>query len=313
MRKKIGSSLIICLLLTTIVMIICYSKEVMESVTFSISIWKDNLFPSLFPFFIVSNLLLEYGFVSYVSSLFKRIMSKFFHLPKESSFALIISLFSGFPSGAKYTTELVKNDVLTKEEGARLLTFTHYSNPLFILGMIGSILLGNKKQAFIILFSHIISSFIIGIILRPKTIPRDNELKNYLSNSKEIPPFGKALRNSIFDALETMFLLLGIVTVFLIITTIIDIILPLTPTIKVIISGLLEMTQGVKLASELTCTPLIKAMFMTFFISFGGLSVHAQVLSIISEAKIKYKYFFIARILHAILATILVFIIYHII
>lgn len=308
MRKNIGSNLFICLLVTIIIFIIRYSNEVMESVGFSISIWKDNLFPSLFPFFILSNLLLQYGFVEKVSILFRKIMPVVFHLPKEASFPFIISLFSGFPSGAKTTTDLVKNHVLTQEQGARLLTFTHYSNPLFILGFIGSMLLGSKKMGAIILFSHVVSSIVVGILFRPKVMEENNNRK--MNSMNTYPSFGNALRTSIFDSLNTMFLLLGIVTIFLIITTILSQLFSYGPIFNSFIAGLLEMTQGVKLASQLSLPLLSRAILMTIFISFGGFSVHMQVLSIISEAKIKYKYFLIARILHAILASILVFIFY---
>jgi len=309
MRKNLSSNLMICLLVTITIMIFFCSDVVMESVSFSISIWKDNLFPSLFPFFVVSNLLLEYGFIEKISFYFGKFMPKFFHLPKQASFVLLVSLFSGFPSGAKYTTELVKNNILTSDEGARLLTFTHYSNPLFILGLIGNLILGNKTLAIFILISHILSGLIIGLIFRPKN-KVTNKLNDYSINKEATINFGNSLRKSIFNALETLFLLLGIVTVFLIITTLLDVFFKFSPLFKVIISGLLEMTQGVKAVSTLNYSLLIKSILITFFISFGGFSVHAQVLSIISEEKIKYKYFFIARIMHTLIATILVFILH---
>lgn len=310
MKKKLGSNLMICLLVTITIMIICFSDVVMESVSFSISIWKDNLFPSLFPFFVVSNLLLEYGFIEKISFYLGKFMPKIFHLPKQASFVLLVSLFSGFPSGAKYTTELVNNKVLTRDDGAILLTFTHYSNPLFILGLIGNLILGNRKLAIMILLSHVCSGLIIGFLFRPKNDVL-SKIDSYAFKENNNVSFGSSLRKSIFDALETLFLLLGIVTVFLVITTLLEAFIDFSPLVKVIVSGLLEMTQGVKLVSILEYSSLFKTILITCFISFGGLSVHAQVLSIISEAKIKYKYFFLARIMHAILASILVFIFYY--
>jgi len=148
MNKKTTNLIIVIFLLITVFYMITCSNNVIESVTFSISIWKDNLFPTLFPFFIVSNLLLKYGFVELIGKILTLPMQKLFKLPGEAGFVLAASLFSGFPSGAKYTKDLVSENKLTKEEGARLLTFTHYSNPLFILGMVGTILLNNKTLSF---------------------------------------------------------------------------------------------------------------------------------------------------------------------
>ncbi len=289
---------------------ITYSNQVMESVTFSISIWRDNLFPSLFPFFILSNCLLQYDFAKILGRIFESFMRKFFRLPGETSFVWIISLFSGFPSGAKYTTELVKTGYINQEQASKLLTFTHYSNPLFVLGMIGGILLNHKGMALLILFGHILSNVIVGFIFRPKDLSISKN-KSYEIDKEDNKTFGNVLRQSIYDALQTMFLLLGIITIFLIVTTILEQLFDFDIYIKTVVAGLLEMTQGVKLASGLPISLLEKALLMTGFISFGGLSVHIQVLSIIGEAKIKYKYFLLARILHVLLACSLVLIFYY--
>lgn len=313
MNKKTTNIIIVFLLLITVIYMITCSNKVIESVTFSISIWKDNLFPTLFPFFVVSNLLMNYGFVDIIGKFLTYPMQKF-HLPGDAGFVLAASMFSGFPSGAKYTKDLVSQNKLTKEEGARLLTFTHYSNPLFILGMIGNILLNNQTMAIIILISHISSGLIIGYIFNQnfnytKTKPEQNQT----TKSENQKTFGELLTSSIFDSLNTMFLLLGIVTIFLIISSFINHLFSLPPILNTILSGTLEMTQGVKLTSSLNVPEIIKIVLITAIISFGGLSVHMQVIGIIAEQKIKYKSFLLARILHSILASIIVIFLYYLV
>ena len=308
MNKKTINIVMICLLLTIIYFMITASNKVIESVNFSISIWKDNLFPTLFPFFVVSSLLLNYGFVDILGNLLSKPMNKLFHLPGCCGFVLAISLVSGFPSGAKYTKDLVENNLITTKQAERLLTFTHYSNPLFILGMIGSILLNNQKLAYLIMIAHIVSGLLVGIIFREKNYYSCENMQK--KSNKTSKTFGQLLTESIMSSLNTMFLLLGIVTIFLIISTIIKNIVSLPLILSTIVSGILEMTQGVKLASLMQTSELIKIIIITGIISFGGLSVHMQVLGIISEQKIRYKYFFLARIIHSILAMLLVSIIY---
>lgn len=291
-------------------MITC-SDKVIESVTFSISIWKDNLFPTLFPFFITSNLLMNYGFVDIIGSVLSFPMKKIFHLPSETGFVLAASLFSGFPSGAKYTADLVNQNRITAQEGARLLTFTHYSNPLFVLGMIGNILLNDSVGAWLILIAHISSGLLVGYIFNYKYRKNDIILNSSINKfNSSTKTFGELLSNSIFDSLNTMFLLLGIVTVFLIINSFINNIFSFSPFFNALFSGMLEMTQGVKIASSLHVSQIIKVMMITAIISFGGFSIHMQVIGIISSQKIKYKLFLIARIAHSLLATLFVFILY---
>lgn len=309
MNKKTTNLLMICILLTIIIFMITSSNKVIESVTFSISIWKDNLFPTLFPFFICSSLLMHYGFIDIIGNFLSYPMQKLFNLPGECGFVLASSLFSGFPSGAKYTTDLVTNKKITKEQAQSLLTFTHYSNPLFILGMIGTILLNNQKVAYLILISHISSGILTGIILKNKE-PNLNTKNIKLINKTSNKSFGEILSIVIFDSLNTMFLLLGVVTIFLILTTFINELITLPKFIQILLSGTLEMTQGVKLASTENISLILKTILITGIISFGGLSVHTQVISIISKEKIKYKPFLLARIIHSLLAMVFVFILY---
>lgn len=306
MKKTNRSFLIICLLSIITLLLITYSKEVIESVSFSISIWKENLFPSLFPFFVVSNLLIEYGFIELLGKYFGGLMPILFGLPKEASFILFISMISGFPSSAKYTSRLVHEGVLTKEEGEQILTFTHFSNPLFILGFIGTSLLHNKTLALVILFCHISSNLMIGFLSKRKG-PKKEEKKSQknLSTKKKTSSLGSIFSKSIMDSLNTMFLLLGVVTCFLVLTTLLQSLIPMSTSTKILLSGLLEMTQGIKLVGELSIPLFLKGLSILSFISFGGFSIHMQVLSFISEEHLKYFPYFWGRILQVILASIL--------
>ena len=135
----------------------------------------------------------------------------------------------------------------------------------------GRILLNDKKIGYIILFSHVISGLITGYLFRIKTVSIDRNKKN--NTITTLPSFGNALRKSIFDSLNTMFLLLGIVSIFLVLTTIIFEIVDLNPANKTIVAGILEMTQGIKLANGLGVSLLVKAILMTIFLSFIILKV----------------------------------------
>ncbi len=309
MKKRTFSLWILCLLLTTFILMITYSEEVIQSVGFSISIWKDNLFPTLFPFFVLSNLLIEYGFVDFLGILFGKWMPKLFGLKGECGFVLFTSLISGFPSGAKYTTRLVEEQILTKEEGEHLLTFTHFSNPLFILGFIGSSLLHHPAVAFLILFCHVISNLIIGICGK-KEEPNNHKRNWNLFFQRKNPKFGKALSKSIRDSLSTVFFLLGTITCFLVLTTLIKQLLPLSENVRFLLSGILEMTQGIQYVSMSSFSEFTKCIFILGFLSFGGFSVHMQVLSIITEQNLRYFPYFWARIIQTILSILLFSLLY---
>ena len=313
MKKIIVSILIMILLIFCGYEILSESETIMNSVIFSFNIWTNNLFPSLFPFFVLSEILINYGFVEFVSELFKPIFQKLFKTNSNASFIFIMSMLSGFPSNAKYTRQLYLDNKLTDKEATKILMFSHFPNPLFVLGTVSITFLNNKSMGIIILISLYLSNIIIGILFRNYNVSNNKDKFSFkkciismhnkrISNNKSL---GTIISISLTNAINTLLLILGVVTTFLIITTIIDNNFHPNLLTKTFISGFLEMTQGLKHISLLTIPINYKTILITMILAFGGLSVHTQVLSIISDTKIKYKPFLLARILHIVISSII--------
>lgn len=316
MKTKLKSLVIIIFLVLVLVSILSFPKDTIDSVLFAVNIWMYNVFPALFPFFILSDLLVHYGFIELLSELFKNVM-RFFGLSGTCSFALFGSMISGFPSGVKYTKQLLDKGLIDEDCANHLLMFTHFSSPLFIIGTIGTGLLNDKKLGLIILMSHFFGNFIIGFLFKKKKIRKKEKVfvkrafslmhKKRISNERN---FITILSNSIYTTIDTLMLLLGIIIVFLVFSNLLNK-LPIDENVSIFFRGIIEMTQGVKLVSISNISMIYKIMIITFFLSFGGLSVHLQVASIINDSKIKYKNFLIARIIHSILSSILVCILFN--
>lgn len=318
MKKILTSILIMFLLIFCAFEILSESNTIMNTVSYSFDIWINNIFPSLFPFFVLSEILIQYGFVELVSELFKPIFTKLFKINSNAAFVFIMSMISGFPSNAKYTRELYLQNKLTDKEATKILMFSHFSNPLFILGTISITFLNDKRLGILIMISHYISNIIIGLIFRnynksnisnEKFSIKNSILKMHnkrINNDKKI---GAIITSALTNSINTLLLLLGVITTFLIITTIIDNNFHPDLFSKSIISGLLEMTQGLKHVSILNISNYYKAILITAILSFGGLSVHTQIISIISDTKIRYLPFLLARILHVIISVLIISII----
>ena len=83
--------------------------------------------------------------------------------------------------------------------------------------------------------------------------------------------------------------------------------------ISAIINGIFEITQGLKYISMLNISLKFKTTISVMFLSFGGLSIHIQVKSILSDTNIKYLPYLIARIIHTAIAGLLSFILFDLI
>lgn len=321
MKKRITSIIIMIILLFICFEILTSSSPILNSIKFSVSIWSNNIFPSLFPFFVLSEFLINYGFVEFVSELFKPIMIKLFKTDSKCAFIFIMSILTGFPSNAKYTRELYQNNSINKTQATKILTFTHFSNPLFILGTLSISFLNNKEVGFLILFIHYFTNIIIGLIFRNYYPTTEKSAKISLKKAfksmhihriKNEKKFANIMTNSLLNTINTLLLILGVITTFLVITTIIDNNINLNNYNQSILNGFIEMTQGLKYISILDIPLKFKATLSTMILSFGGLSVHMQIIGILADTDIEYIPFLTARLLHSALSSISIFFLFDI-
>lgn len=326
-KKKI-IPIIFCLFPICLVL---FSKSNLIAIKESLVLWANNVVPSLLPFFIATELLSYTDVIVILGKILKPIMEPIFHVPGCGSYAFIMGLISGYPTGAKIVVNLRQNNLCTKEEGERLLSFTNNSGPLFILGTVGISLFGSSTIGFLLLFTHILASLTVGIIFRfYKYKPSNSNSFDLTSTEKEQVNFsnlGEILGKSIMAGIKTVVLIGGFVSLFSVILSIlnnsnfIDITATiLYPFLKIfgindirftsaILCGILELTNGVMQVSEIPCKQIsINIIIASFLLGFGGFSVLLQVYSIISKTDISIKGYFIGKLLQSIFASIYTFI-----
>ncbi len=266
------------------------SNIVTHEMRYSLEVFFKVLFPSIFPFFLISNLLIEYDFVNVINKIFDKFTKKIFHSSNSSSFVIIMSMVSGFPSGSKYIKTLCDKKLLSLDEANYLIVFTHFANPLFILTITNNIFMDKNIVIYLIL-SMYLANLIIGIFIRPKKIPINKELP-----SNNYYDFSKALTYSIKDSYNLLLLILGNTCFFFLVTRLITEYLPLDIYMQTIINGVFDITKGISNIRYLNISDISKAILVLSFISFGGLNINLQVKSIIADTKIKYSNFFLGRI-----------------
>lgn len=281
------------------------STTITNNILLSFNICFNTLFPSLIPFMLLSNILIKYNFIYELSDIFKFITNKIFKINKNCSFAIVMSMISGTPSNSKYLKDLYDNKLINIIDIEKCLKFCHFNNPIFILNTIGLTFFNNKKIGLIILISHYISSFILGIIFRNKKYLKI-ENNNIIKNKKN--KFIYILNESIFNTANTLLLILGIITFCLIITGLLDNLFDINNNHK-FIYGILEITQGLKYLSISNFNIITKAIIASFIISFGGFCIHMQVFSILDNKKIRYIPYLISRIIHGLISSLLTLII----
>lgn len=108
-------------------------REALEAATGGMEIFFKIVFPSLLPFFVLSEIMLGLGVVHFIGVLFEPLMRPVFNVPGEGAFALSMGLAAGYPMDAVITAKFRKQGLCTRVEGERLLAFTNTADPIFLL------------------------------------------------------------------------------------------------------------------------------------------------------------------------------------
>lgn len=319
-------------LIFTICLVI-FSKSNLSASKDGLLLWANNIIPSLLPFFIATELLSNTNIIYKLGHILEPIMKPFFNVPGIGSFALIMGIISGYPTGAKIVSNLMENKLCTKEEAERMIAFTNNSGPLFILGTVGISMFRDNTIGVLLLITHILACITVGMIFKFWKINKNSNKKNttnILSNNQDVTfsNLGEILSKSILSSIKTILIIGGFVVLFSVILSILQtskiinilsiILLPLfnifgidNPNFPLgFISGIFEVTNGLSQISAIPYKNISTNIIITAFIlGFGGLSVMLQVYSIISKSNISIKPYIIGKILHGIIASIYTFII----
>ena len=298
MKTKYKNIIIIICSLFFLVNLIIYRNLVFDTVGFSLNIWITSLLPALFPFFIVSDILINYDVIKYFPKVIRNSIKYLFNVSDNGLVIILLSMLSGFPSNARNIKNMYLDKKITKEEGEHLLYFTHFSNPMFILGTIPLILNSNKISKYI-LISHYLANIILGICLRNYNRVNDSNTSNYKEDKHN---FGLVLTTSIRKSLDSVLGILGTLTVFLIISTLLINFFNLDNTSSLLIKSILELTSGLKELGSYNLLDKHLLIISSCILSFGGLSVHMQVINELVDTDISYKNYFIGRILQVVLS-----------
>lgn len=347
--------------LTFVLIAVClviFSSSNLTAAKNGLTLWATCVVPSLFPFFVITNLLTHTKVVKSVGKLLDKLMRPIFNVPGVGGFAFVMGLISGYPVGAKIVSDFRKDGLVTKDEGERMLAFTNNSGPLFIISSVGISLFGDTTTGLLLLGTHILSCITVGIILGKFSKKSDenfryNFFKNHenlnkkslYENNKKIKSrnfntnsetntnsnvtfknLGEVLSNSINNSISTILMIGGFVVIFSVIISILNkthtldllsqFLNPILGVLgfdlsfaKPILSGIIELTNGVNLVSSIHIKAISQNIVIcAFLLGFGGFSVLLQVFSIVAQTDLSMKKYFIGKLLQGIIAGIYTFV-----
>lgn len=308
LREAVRNALFLLLPLSLCLGLFRYPEAAAKAAKEGLRLCGELIIPSLFPFFVLSGLTVSLGLATQLGRLVSPVMGPLFHQSGAGASALVLGLLGGYPVGAKTACELYRQGVCDREQARHLLAFCNNSGPAFVLGGVGAAVFHSVRTGILLMGIQALSACLTGLLLRPGRRPVLS------AHTVENAPkhFTRCLTESVRQSASATFFICAYVILFNILIQLLrcsGLLVSMeclltwfrcpvswqTP----LVTGMWELANGI---SSLHRTPdaIVPASFL---LSWGGLSVHLQTLSLLHRQNLASGPYLLGKALQACLSA----------
>lgn len=306
-------------LLAATASLLLFPQAGLEAARDGLALCYNVIVPSLFPFFVLSSLVVELGLAGYLGRALEGIMRPLFNVSGACASAVVLGFVGGYPVGAKTAIALYQNGACTKTEAERLLAFCNNSGPAFILGVVGAGVFASSRIGLLLYLAHAAASVCIGIMFRFYRKDRKHARGERAAPQIQARRFTAALTGSVTGSFHATLNICAFVIFFTVVIRMLfhsgllsaaaaglaAVLAPLgfpADLAQPLLTGIIELTSGVwSLAGSGALAGRIS--MAAFMLGWAGVSVHCQVLSFLGNSGLSPRTYFWGKILHGGLAV----------
>lgn len=294
--------------------LVLFPAELTDAAKNGIELCLTVMLPSLFPFFVLSNLTVRLGLADRLGRLLAPVMRPVFNVSGAGAAALALGFIGGYPVGAKTVISLCRSGRLTRTEAERMLAYSNNSGPAFILGVVGTGIFTEKGAGLTLYAVHALTSLIIGVAFRfykrnetpggaaPPRTERESAAGAFVGSVAD--GFGQCLSISAFVLFFTVLIRL------LFISGAVGCAAELLKGLGMeraaaesLVTGAIELTSGVWSLRDAGADFSSRLALSAFMLGWAGLSVHCQVMSFIEDSGLRKSTYFAGKLLHGLLSA----------
>ena len=311
-KQRLQDAFILCGFLLCGAGLLCYSKAVSAAMTQALKLCVQVLLPSLFPFFVLSSMVISTGVIQRLSTRLEKPFQWLFGLPGSFGAALLLGAAGGYPVGAKTIATLYQQGQCSRRDAEKALRFCNNAGPAFLISAVGASLLQDPHAGLKLYAVHVLSALIIGFIYRKNTdhVKYNGITADHMRNTATISLFLRAVT----DAFSSFLNVSAFVLIFSVISTMLQQ-LPLIDSLHCLsgggilwyglLAGFLELTSGVACLTQGGLPPSILLPALSFVCGWGGCSVQFQTISLLHDAGLSCRQYLKSKLLQGILAALI--------
>ena len=294
----------VCILLPVSACFLMLRPQIaVRAIANGLSVCAGSILPSLFPFFVLTNLWISLDYAGRLSRRAEPPVRALFHLPGAAASPLLLGALGGYPVGAQTAVTLHSQGLLTKAQAQQALLFCNNAGPAFIFGVLGYGLFRSAAVGALLWGIHLGSALLLGFLFRPE---RTTEANSCMDAEQAEAPLLPALSRSVTQAGETALRVCAFVLFFSVLTGYLQQAVPdgwrSTGWFAVIL-GSLELAGGAGLLASSTLSPAGVFVAAAGLLGWGGLCVHCQTLSVLSSSGLSPKRYIFGKALHGLVSA----------
>ena len=271
--------------------VLVFPASCKESVIKGLKLFFESVFPSLFPFFVLSSFASKTKIAENMGKPLEAV-------PKmmgisSGRYVYLTSVLSGYPTSAKLVSEGYTAGKITKNDARILYILASNGSAAFIASFVGSLYNDVKITVILLLANYIspvISAYRLSVNVPPRQVPA------IWADEKNTPAgYLDAFISSVSESLVSVMNVGGFVIIFSVINGMTEIFPDFFP-VKILCS-FLELSNGCGIIAGADMPVSIKVALTGALISFGGVCVMFQNLSFMritdigTDEFVRYKIF----------------------
>ena len=314
-EKEVRDTLVGLALLIATAGLVAAPGEAISGAKDGLTLCFNVIVPSLFPFFVLSSLVVDLGLAAYLGRALEGLMRPLFQVSGSCAAAVALGFIGGYPVGARTALQLYQQGLCSKTEAERLLAFCNNSGPAFILGVVGAGIFGDSRVGFLLYLTHALASLLVGLLFRFYGGSERRHLSKSCPKPIRTVTVPAAFTGAVTRSLQSTLNICAFVVFFAVVLQLLSaygVFAALANLLALagfeqewarrLVAGLLELSSGV--SSLRGSTQLAGRVSMAaFMLGWAGLSVHCQVLSFLVDSGLSAKTYLAGKLFHGLIAA----------
>ena len=275
------------------------------SVARGLQLCVRTMIPSLFPFMVLSELLVSSGLCRRLVRPLGRLLRPLLGVSESGAGAWLMGMLCGFPVGARVAASLYRSGEMDESEFCHVICFCNVPSTAFLVSAVGASMLGEPRLGWCLVGTTLGACVLVGALLRlygkrgsahtltHRTMPHEPRRSA-----------GEMIGAAISSAATAMLQVCATVVIFCALigtlTQYADA-CGVPPAWRAVVFGLLELSTGASAAASLG-ERTTAAVLCAAVAGWGGLSVHCQILSVCDGCPVPLGRFFLSRAWQALLS-----------